>query len=161
MSEKEIILYLSKWIDDREYPFQFANAFIYGWECDYWAMTTSGKTREFEIKISRSDFKNDAKKSKHGSLDGANFFYYVCPEGLIKKDEIDKNYGLIYIKNEYPYLEKRPRMLHDKKFDRWESIATKIYWRYRALWREKYIQEQITVEEFLKGSYIDLEGEVL
>lgn len=162
MSEKDIIFYLSKWIDDRKYPFQFANAFIYGWECDYWCMTSGGsEAREFEIKISRSDFLADAKKEKHKSTAGANYFYYVCPDGLIKKDEIDKRYGLIYIKNDYPYLEKRPVRLHHNKFDRWQEIANKIYWRYRNLWREKYVANQLTSDEFLKGSYIDLEGDIL
>ncbi len=46
-----------------------------GWfECDMWSVTKAGYSQEFEIKLSRSDFKADAKKgpdkytlTRHGS----------------------------------------------------------------------------------------------
>ena len=52
-----------------------------------------------EIKISRSDFLKDLKqfKSKHGiALKISHEFYYVCPWGLIPKDEIPEVAGLMY-----------------------------------------------------------------
>ena len=36
------------------------------WECDVFELTTSGYFREYEIKTSLSDFRNDAKKFKSG-----------------------------------------------------------------------------------------------
>jgi len=48
----------------------------------------------YEIKISRSDFINDTKWVDY--LGYCNFFYWVCPTGLIKKHEVDDRCGLIY-----------------------------------------------------------------
>lgn len=60
---------------------------------------------EYEVKISRSDFMADKKKNKN-SFNGINgplvakwnpnYFYYVCPDGLISVDEIPPFAGLYY-----------------------------------------------------------------
>src|SRR5579859_4638483 len=99
MDEIGMIRHLARYVDNHRFPFQMANTFIYAWECDYWAMDLHGITREFEIKISRSDFFADAKKSKHRlhGDHGANYFYYVVPQYLIQPGEVDKKYGLLYI----------------------------------------------------------------
>ncbi|VAW91923.1 hypothetical protein MNBD_GAMMA23-194 [hydrothermal vent metagenome] len=54
-----------------------------------------------EVKISRSDFLADAKKShRNGSVKGlGNWRYYLCPEGVIKPNEIPDNWGLLYVNN--------------------------------------------------------------
>lgn len=67
---------------------------------------------EFEVKISRGDFRNDFKKtSKHwhyskGLFDKSvgdkkvrvpNKFYYACPPGLIQLDEVPIYAGLVYV----------------------------------------------------------------
>jgi len=158
MDELFIIKKLARSIDDRKYPFQMPNAFIYAWECDYWAMDSSGICREFEIKISRADYFNDAKKKKHGTEKGANYFYYVCPKDLIKKEEVDGKYGLIYIWDTgYVEIVKKPRQLHANKFENWKMIANKMYWRFRQLWREKYIGKEISADEYFEGFNIGLE----
>lgn len=157
MDELFIIKKLAKSIDDRKYPFQMPNAFIYSWECDYWAMDSSGITREFEIKISRGDYFNDAKKDKHTLEKGANYFYYVCPKDLIKKEEVDQKYGLIYIwETGHVEIVKKPRMRHADKFDNWKMLANKMYWRFRQLWREKYIKKEITADEYFEGFNLSL-----
>jgi len=48
-----------------------------------------------EVKRSRSDFVRDQKWPEY--LKVCNQFYWACPKGLIKKDEIDPRCGLIYI----------------------------------------------------------------
>lgn len=48
----------------------------------------------YEIKISRSDFLQDAKW--HLYLQYCNEFYFVVSKGLIKKEELPDNVGLIY-----------------------------------------------------------------
>ena len=55
-------------------------------------------THLFEIKISRSDYKRDAKKHwrKHGEGVGRNR-WFVVPEGLITSDEVNDGWGLIYV----------------------------------------------------------------
>lgn len=52
-----------------------------------------------EIKVARGDFLKDLKqfKKKHGiALQISHEFYYVCPWGLIKRDEIPEVVGLMY-----------------------------------------------------------------
>lgn len=160
MTEKDIVKELARWVDDREYPYQVPNAFIYGWESDYWALDVGGTAKEFEIKISRSDYFNDAKKDKHQSDKGANYFYYVCPKDLIKKDEVDKRYGLIYVwETGYVSVEKKPRRLHDRKFDNWQLLANKMYFRWRGLWRQKFIDKEITRDEYWAAFTIELNSE--
>ena len=41
--------------------YEITNLYVYGWESDYLAITKSMIAHEVEIKISRSDFKNDTK----------------------------------------------------------------------------------------------------
>lgn len=51
------------------YEYKLFNSFVYDWESDFFGVTKSGYAVEVEIKISRSDFKNDAKKiEKHHLL---------------------------------------------------------------------------------------------
>lgn len=56
------------------------------------------KPTAYEIKHSRADFLSDMKKpSKWKSyLEMAERLYYVCPDGLIKKEEVPAECGLIY-----------------------------------------------------------------
>lgn len=101
------------------------NLNIYAWESDSLAVTKSGYAYEYEIKISRADFKNDFKhkKIKHQLLEGKyvlngfetvgdgkmrlndrpNYFFYVVPEDLVTVDEVPDYAGLIYIKPTYNY----------------------------------------------------------
>ena len=148
--------------DWRKYPFQCANCFIYGWECDFWTLDDKGFTREFEIKITAADFRNDAKKQKHMTSNGANYFYYVCPEYLIKKEEIDKKYGLVYVNNfGSTRLEKSPKLLHDNMFSDYKMLAIKYYYKWVTLWKEKYFKHEITLEQFHEARYVDFSEIIL
>lgn len=75
------------------------NLFVFRWESDKLIKTSSGLIYEFEIKISKSDFKNDFKnkKDKHVILEGTQEF-------LPCYDEIKKDYGERY--KEYYKTEK-------------------------------------------------------
>jgi hypothetical protein len=52
----------------------------------------------YEVKVSRSDFLVDVNNpnKRAGSQKISEAFYYVCPEGLIKKEEVPVDCGLIY-----------------------------------------------------------------
>ena len=94
------------------------------WESDYLAISKAGYVYECEIKISHSDFLNEAahKQEKMRLLGGEdmtvakyhsydkygiecgkepmqkpNYFWYVCPEGIISEAECPKFAGLMYI----------------------------------------------------------------
>lgn len=53
----------------------------------------------FEIKVSRSDFKSDNKRWEY--LKYCTNFFFVCPEWLIKKDELPEWVGLMYVQEDY------------------------------------------------------------
>ena len=90
------------------------------WECDLFRVTNAGYFYEYEIKLSRSDFKADAHKirsrwgpkedgkwgfrevaNKHQLLkdgkEGPKHFLWVIPEGLIELEEIEEWAGVIHI----------------------------------------------------------------
>jgi len=156
MNEIDIIKNLAQHLEFSKYPYQIPNAFIYKWECDYWVMDQKGITREFEIKISRADYFKDAEKEKHTKACGANYFYYVCPTGLIQPSEVDKRYGLIWI-NQHGAVEfkKRPVKLHDNLFDDWRMLANKMFWRFQSLWKQKYLDKEITRDQYHTGLLLE------
>lgn len=65
---------------------------------DFWAMDKSHSrpcTTGYEIKVSRSDFMNDNKWMEY--LPCCNRLYMVCPHGLVSKDEVMPEAGLIWV----------------------------------------------------------------
>lgn len=56
------------------------------------------KPTTYEIKHSRADFLSDMKKPDKWKsyLEVSEKLYYVCPEGVIKKEDLPKECGLIY-----------------------------------------------------------------
>lgn len=109
------------------------NVFVDNWnECDALLVLKSGYTHEVELKLSRSDFKADFKKTnwwhkepdtrpwaqdggmkhveenKHVLLERGqgfpNRFSFLVPEGLIEPDEVPAYAGLMYFsRNEGEY----------------------------------------------------------
>lgn len=134
------------------------NLYIYTWESDLWIMTKSNITYEFEIKISKADFKNDFKhktekhallENKTASLIKPNYFYYAVPENLIKEEDVPEYAGLIYMKDIYPYFEiiKQAPKLTDSKYDKEQlNLLEKFYYNYRD-WRRKTLNERVYSEE--------------
>lgn len=72
---------------------QLENPDVFGW--DYW------QTSLIEVKTSRADFKKDFKKKfkQEGYLGVGMYRYYLCPEGLIKPEELPERWGLLYEKD--------------------------------------------------------------
>lgn len=64
----------------------------------------------YEIKVSRSDFQRDNKY--HLYLQYCNEFYFVVPAGLLKKEEIPDDMGLIYYYPETGKLLKKKKALY-------------------------------------------------
>ena len=74
----------------------------YGTELtDVWATNRSTSTI-IEVKTSHSDFLNDKKKYARTEQACAcrqqvgNYRYYLCPEGIIRPDELPEGWGLLY-----------------------------------------------------------------
>lgn len=109
ISAKEIQGALYKEFRGRGWTYFSANTYCFKYEADMLGVTSSKFVTEFEIKRSRADYFSELvnKKEKHYFLENGklvpNYFYFVCEKGLLKKEEIQKHCGLIYIeKIEYP-----------------------------------------------------------
>jgi hypothetical protein len=130
------------------------------WECDVYEITDSGYAREYEIKLSVSDFKADADKwdrkhtrNKHCLLESADeqcpkHFYFVVPESLISVAEVPVWAGLIYVIDNHPgslfgtvysrfclSTVKEAPVINAKKVSDKQINAVKEtgYWRYRSM----------------------------
>ncbi len=75
-------------------------------EADWLEVTRSGYVYDYEIKVSRRDFKADFRKRKHKRLkDGPSarrqiipkLFYFVTPVGLVREHEVPDYAGLIEV----------------------------------------------------------------
>ena len=131
--------------------YEITNLYVYGWESDYLAITKSMIAHEVEIKISRSDFKNDTKNKidKHLLLEGGerlgkftenlpNYFYYAVPDGLISVDEVPDYAGLIYVTPWDCRVVKEAKKLTNKKFDPVEMNLTDKFYYNMYSWKAKY-----------------------
>lgn len=49
-----------------------------------------------EVKVSRGDFLKD-KKKPHRAKGMGTYRYYMCPAGMITKEELPEKWGLIYV----------------------------------------------------------------
>jgi hypothetical protein len=141
------------------------------WECDVFEVTKAGYFREYEIKISRSDFKADASKAtrRWSPYDGKNWtreeikkheqirqphgpvqFWYVAPEGLLRPEEIPEWAGLITVKavswrSTLVENESRPApRLHRQKIDQkvWEHARGVCYYRLHRELQAKHRQNK-------------------
>jgi hypothetical protein len=65
---------------------------VIGWEAD-------GRCIVLEAKASRSDFLADRNKAHREAGMGCQR-YYLCPHGLIVKEELPEGWGLLYLKGE-------------------------------------------------------------
>lgn len=117
------------------------NLYVFNWESDFLCCTKSGIYYEYEIKVSRSDFRADKKKkNKHLILEGVqedrrpNYFYYAVPEGLIEAKDVPDYAGLVYIIDYFPFVKeiKPAPKLHQTKFtDEELGLLRKFYFNYR------------------------------
>lgn len=138
----------------RNPQYEMFNLMVYAWESDYLAITKGGRVYEVEIKVSHADFLNEAKrKEKKMQLLGGsimteeefcgfktfngdrpmpkpNYFYYVCPQGVIAPEEVPEFAGLLYIKDDDGFITvKSAPELHRKKHGfPVESLRDKFYW---------------------------------
>lgn len=119
------------------------NCYIYNWESDMIAVNKNKYIAEYEIKVSRGDFRADFKKgNKHSIIADAynykfasehipNYFYYVTPPGLLDKSELPAYAGLIEV-GLYVRPVKRAPILHKLEADSSTEFALmkKIYNKY-------------------------------
>lgn len=71
-------------------------------QCDVWGWN-GYVTAVIEVKTSHNDFLNDRKKEcrqdEYRDMQCGNYRWYLCPEGVIKPEEIPEGWGLLYWNN--------------------------------------------------------------
>lgn len=107
------------------------NTYLDQFEMDVMRLNRQGYVTEYEIKISRSDFKNDAKKGRivygrstnkyekyENKKSKSNRFFYVVPKDLIGVDEVPTFAGLIYYDERFGSFQivKNAPMMHKNKY---------------------------------------------
>lgn len=60
-------------------------------------------------------------------------FFYACPEGLIKKEEVPEYAGLIYVNWPFCTIVKQPPFLHKRDMDLKHVLLEKFYWECKRL----------------------------
>lgn len=69
---------------------------------DVWGLGAWNETSVIEVKTSHADFKADQKKwarsddAMNRGMQAGNYRWYLCPEGVIKKEELPDKWGLLY-----------------------------------------------------------------
>jgi hypothetical protein len=142
MTEKSIVDILGKYLVIAGHKVVCPNVnFMFEGQQDLLSVTGRGLVIEYEVKISRSDFRRDAKKWKAVAFDNVevyaqnlpNRFFYVCPEGLIKVEELPAYAGLWYIIDGNPVIQKEAPLIHKGKHD-----LSKIYKKVITLYQQRH-----------------------
>lgn len=75
------------------------------WDCentDVWGLGNFNDSAVIEVKVSHSDFLADKKKfcrsdqAEKLKYQAGRVRWYLCPEGVIKKEELPEKWGLLY-----------------------------------------------------------------
>jgi hypothetical protein len=105
--QKELMV----WAMASTYDIVVPNYYLGRYECDVLKISKAGHIYEYEVKVSKADFKKDAEKCIKGYLSRqvistkhddilkgkrCSRFYFVVPEGLIVPEEVPAGLGLIY-----------------------------------------------------------------
>lgn len=145
--------------------YRLENLYVFNWESDLLFLTPSGYWYEIEIKVSRSDFFNDANKMARGRRKsevladpnsiGPNYFYYAVPKDLITLDEIPDHAGLIEVDLTWSEVKKAPRLKGKIELNQ-ARLADKFYYN----WKNEKVAHKNTRRDIerLKKKYSDTDA---
>lgn len=164
MNANEIIDFLAATpTHTQRYEIQLPNCYYkYDSEADLLGIRKSNFCDEFEVKMTKSDFKADSRKSvsvlnenrrgrqvlKMEALESGllsiNYFWYAAPDGLITADEVPEFAGLVTLCQSprgytYANVVKNAKRLHSKKVSEAfkYKVAKKGMYRYWDMRRKK------------------------
>lgn len=138
LTEKRIQQYLTnEFVHNRKHKISVPNVYLYKWESDLLTINKDDYITEYEIKLSRWDYLRDSDKTQkfksfnllQNLSELPNYFYYVCPDKMIKPEDIPEYAGLIYIQKYNTWFSKiikKAPILHNEEFERWEDIVIKL-----------------------------------
>jgi len=100
-------------------------------ECDVISVSKSDYIYEYEVKISKADFKKDFNKLKHTNIINKkytkiskgevvylvpNYFNFVIPRGLVDPRDVPEYAGIIYMNEDFTFeIIRKPTLLHGTK----------------------------------------------
>lgn len=147
-------------------PIIIPNIYYFSWESDVLFVTKSMCLYEYEIKLTKSDFRADFKKEfRHHRLANKVMgypaeFWYVCPPDIIPVDEVPEYAGLAHVApykglymSEFPntlsVIKKAPRLSGHEKMPkgRLMEMLYKMSHRYWHHMNRNGIPEPICTEE--------------
>lgn len=111
---------LLAWCKGHSYEVVIPNFYVGLYEMDVFRLMRSGFIVEYEIKVSRSDFRADfGKGTKHreitGGLRDCNRFYFVVPKKLVTAAELPSYAGLIWYNGHKFEVVRNAPLLHKEK----------------------------------------------
>lgn len=129
---KNIDAALMMYLYEKQHPIISTHCTIDGLqECDVISLSKSDYIYEYEVKISKADYKKDFIKPKHKNILNEkftkntksgliyllpNYFNYVVPTGLITVEDLPEYAGLIYFNEDLSFdIIKKPKLLHKIK----------------------------------------------
>ena len=93
----------------------------------------------FEIKLSRSDFKADAKKKCRAEKSMGVQRYFVVPDGLVTPEEIPNGWGLLYLRGRSLVSKKKSKLFTEEDRNIYGEINTLLnLMRRGAIWGETF-----------------------
>lgn len=100
------------------------NCGAFGWEADLLRVSPRLLCSEYEVKVTRGDFRHDAGKAlKHirlaepGGRAAPNYFWYVAPAGVVPLEDVPEHAGLIEVVGPGLVSRKRAPRLHSGKIE--------------------------------------------
>lgn len=155
VTEKTIQAVMMRWAMEAKHECAVPNTTnVFYWEADLISVTKAGLAHEFEIKISLSDYKADAKKKmKHWHLENGDrcpaYFWYVTYgfeieppvyAGWIKIIEIENHTG-----NFRPVIKKPAPRLHTIKITdkQRRQILRSMSWRLFSMYELNWIKRPL------------------
>lgn len=114
------------WSRSSGYDIIIPNFFLGNYEMDLFRLTPAGLITEYEIKVSRADYKADFCKeragcsSKHARMTertcDCNRFYFVVPKKMIRPEDVPSYAGLLYYKGKRGFeVVKNAPLIHKQK----------------------------------------------
>lgn len=80
----------------RGYTYQLANAYVFKWESDFFCIASSGYSYEIEVKVSRSDYKADFKKTERHRILGWEGKVYTKRRSIVTENPAGQYAGASY-----------------------------------------------------------------
>lgn len=145
----------------RNHEWTIPNVHLYSWESDLLSVTRAGLIHDFEIKVTRADFRRELKQYETGNdyvnckrrrhvamTNGAskcpNYFWFAYPAGMIGVEDVPDFAGAIEVSDSpkkilYPIVRREAPRLHGNKLtDRQRDyIVRGLAYRYWDMRRQR------------------------